>query len=73
MDETSATEPTREGGAVHLQAEQLLRGRRPDSTWTILRLAGIYGPGRVPRAADVIAGRPIAAPESGFLNLTLLM
>ena len=36
---------------------------------TILRLAGIYGPGRVPRAADVIAGRPIHSPETGYLNL----
>jgi nucleoside-diphosphate-sugar epimerase len=46
-----------------------LRQLRPNSPWTILRLAGIYGPGRVPRVADVIAGRPIASPQDGFLNL----
>ena len=34
-----------------------------------LRLSGIYGPGRVPRAADVRAGRPIASPPHGYLNL----
>ena len=69
VDETSPTHPSRPGGRVHLQAEQLLHAMRPVSPWRVLRLAGIYGPGRVPRAADVIAGRPIASPELGFLNL----
>ncbi|MCO8124991.1 SDR family oxidoreductase [Stieleria sp. TO1_6] len=69
VDETSPTHPDRLGGKVHLQAEQLLHAMRPQTPWRILRLAGIYGPGRVPRAADVIAGREIASPESGFLNL----
>ncbi|QEG01160.1 NAD dependent epimerase/dehydratase family protein [Stieleria maiorica] len=69
VDETSPTHPTRLGGRVHLQAESLLHALRPAAPWAVLRLAGIYGPGRVPRAADVIAGRPIASPESGFLNL----
>lgn len=69
VDEDSPAQPTREGGRVHLQAEQLMQQLRPESAWTILRLAGIYGPGRVPRAADVIAGRPIASPEDAFLNL----
>ena len=69
VDETSPTHPTREGGQAHLQAEKLLSQLRPDSAWTILRLAGIYGPGRIPRAEDVIAGRPIASPPKGFLNL----
>ena len=69
VDETSTTRPSREGGKVHLWAEQLLHRYRPDSPGTILRLAGIYGPGRVPRAADVIAGKPIHSPEQGFLNL----
>jgi nucleoside-diphosphate-sugar epimerase len=69
VDEDSPTQPRREGGKVHLMAEQLISELRPDSPWTILRLAGIYGPGRVPRIADVIAGRPIASPPEGFLNL----
>ena len=69
VDEASPTHPTRDGGRAHLMAEALLHKLRPESEWTILRLAGIYGPGRIPRAADVIAGRPIASPQRGFLNL----
>ncbi len=69
VDETSPTHPTREGGRVHLMAEALLHRLRPNTEWTVLRLAGIYGPGRVPRASDVVAGRPIASPQDGFLNL----
>lgn len=69
VDETSPTHPTRQGGRAHLHAEAKLRTHLPPSNWTILRLSGIYGPGRVPRAADVQAGRPIASPPSGHLNL----
>ena len=69
VDETSPTKPTRSGGLAHLRAEQLLHRLIPNQPWTILRLAGIYGPGRVPRVADVIAGRPIATDPMGFLNL----
>lgn len=69
VDETSPTRPNRDGGRAHLMAEALLNQMRPESEWTILRLSGIYGPGRIPRAADVIAGRPIASPQQGFLNL----
>lgn len=69
VDEESSAVPTREGGQVHLEAERLLEQLRPKSSWTTLRLAGIYGPNRVPRAADVKAGRPIASPPEGYLNL----
>ena len=69
VDETSPTHPNRLGGRVHLQAEGLLHALRPAAPWSVLRLAGIYGPDRVPRAADVVAGRPIASPEMGYLNL----
>ena len=69
VDETSPTKPSRPGGVAHLRAEQLLHRLIPSQPWTILRLAGIYGPGRVPRVADVIAGRPIATDPMGFLNL----
>ena len=47
VDETSPTRPRREGGRVHLWAEELLRRHRSGSPWTILRLAGIYGPNRI--------------------------
>jgi nucleoside-diphosphate-sugar epimerase len=69
VDENSPARARRDGGKAHLDAESLLWRMRPDSKSCILRLAGIYGPGRIPRAADVIAGRPIASLESGYLNL----
>jgi nucleoside-diphosphate-sugar epimerase len=69
VDETSPTFPRREGGRAHLLAEARLHAVRPRSPWLTLRLAGIYGPERVPRAGDVIAGRAIASPEAGYLNL----
>ncbi len=69
VDENSPAKPTRQGGRAHLDAEALLHRYRPDSPWTILRLSGIYGPGRVPRARDVIAGRPIRSAAEGYLNL----
>ena len=69
VDEDSPASPTRPGGQVHMQAEQLLRQQRQASPWTILRLAGIYGPGRIPRVADVMEGRPIFSSPNGYLNL----
>jgi nucleoside-diphosphate-sugar epimerase len=35
----------------------------------ILRLAGIYGPGRIPRMAALIQRRPVPARPGGHLNL----
>jgi nucleoside-diphosphate-sugar epimerase len=32
-------------------------------------MAGIYGPGRVPRRRELEAGQPIHAPGEGYLNL----
>jgi nucleoside-diphosphate-sugar epimerase len=69
VDEASPCRPEQESGQAHLAAERLLHRLRPDSPWTVLRLAGIYGPGRIPRVDDVIAGRPIASPQTGYLNL----
>jgi nucleoside-diphosphate-sugar epimerase len=52
-----------------LAAERLLQG----STWgdrtIVLRLAGIYGPGRIPRRRELQAGRPLDAPAEGLVNL----
>ncbi|QDT08327.1 SDR family oxidoreductase [Planctomycetes bacterium K23_9] len=69
VDENSPAQPIRQGGRAHLDAEAQLHRHRPNDAWTILRLSGIYGPGRVPRAADVIAGRAIRSPSDGYLNL----
>jgi nucleoside-diphosphate-sugar epimerase len=69
VDERSPCLPTRDGGKASLAAEEVLRGSRFASRAIILRLAGIYGPGRIPRSADLAAGRPIDAPADGWLNL----
>ncbi|MEM0925093.1 MAG: NAD-dependent epimerase/dehydratase family protein [Planctomycetota bacterium] len=69
VDETSPTRPKRLGGKVHLAAESRFHALIPKQNWVVLRLAGIYGPGRIPRAADVIAGNPIRSSPDGFLNL----
>lgn len=69
VDETSPCRPPREAGRVHLEAEQLLSRYRPRADWTVLRLAGIYGPQRVPRIADVVAGKALTADPEQYLNL----
>jgi nucleoside-diphosphate-sugar epimerase len=69
VDESSVCLPRREGGKACLAAEQLLEGSRFGAKSLILRLAGLYGPGRIPRAGELIAGRPIDAPSQGWLNL----
>lgn len=67
VDESAATEPADESGRVVLDAERLLRERRPDAV--VLRFAGIYGPGRLMRAASLRAGEPVPADPAGWLNL----
>ena len=69
VDEETPPQPAREGGKASLAAEQVLRAHPNGSRGIILRLAGIYGPGRIPRSADLLAGRPIDAPAEGWLNL----
>jgi nucleoside-diphosphate-sugar epimerase len=69
VDEDSPCRPTREGGRACLAAEQLLQASSLQDRAIILRLAGIYGPGRIPRATDIRAGQPIAAPADGIINL----
>jgi nucleoside-diphosphate-sugar epimerase len=69
VDEHSATEPTREGGRACLAAERTLAEHRLGARGIVLRMAGLYGPGRIPLADDICAGRPIAAPRTGLLNL----
>jgi nucleoside-diphosphate-sugar epimerase len=56
VDESTPAHPTREAGRVLLEA-------------VALRFAGLYGPGRLPRIADLRAGAPIAADPDSWLNL----
>jgi len=68
VDETSECRPASENGKVCLDAEMLLRGKIPDAN--ILRLAGIYGPGRlVARIAELRAGLVLEGNPEAWLNL----
>jgi nucleoside-diphosphate-sugar epimerase len=69
VDETSQTQPLRENGCICLAAEQTLRQHRLGDRAIVLRLAGIYGPDRIPRLGALLAGEPIPAPSEGYLNL----
>lgn len=74
VDEDSPTEPTTEGGRLTLEAERALQAIccATESTCrlTILRLAGIYGPGRlIARIDQLRAGTPVAGSSDAWLNL----
>jgi nucleoside-diphosphate-sugar epimerase len=67
VDEDSATEPVEESGRVVLEAERLLRERRPDAV--VLRSAGQYGPGRLLRKQPLLNGDPLVGDADKWLNL----
>ncbi len=69
VNEDSPCRPTREGGRLCLEAEELLRTSPFGPRSLVLRLAGIYGPGRLPRLDALRAGEPLAVPSEGWLNL----
>lgn len=66
-EETEVT-PNRTGPRIAVAAEQWLK---QNANWEsrVLRLAGIYGPNRVPLAAKLRAGEALTVPQDGFLNL----
>ena len=67
VTEDSPTEPLEESGRVVLEAERTLLAVKPRAT--ILRFAGIYGPGRWLRKAALLAGEPYTADADKWLNL----
>lgn len=69
VDEDTPCSPQREGGRACLAAEKVLAAHPLGPSSVVLRLAGIYGPGRIPRKDLLIAGEPIPAPADGYLNL----
>ncbi|WP_417385912.1 SDR family oxidoreductase [Gimesia sp.] len=79
VDETSVCEPERENGQICLEAEQLFdqhgflsnaASKSNGATAVILRLAGIYGPGRLlARMEQIRAGEPLAGNPDAWLNL----
>ncbi|MCC5947124.1 MAG: NAD(P)H-binding protein [Nitriliruptoraceae bacterium] len=60
VDEGTPPQPARATGHVLLEAEQLLRDRHPDAV--VLRLAGIYGPGRT-RLIDAVREGTARIPD----------
>jgi nucleoside-diphosphate-sugar epimerase len=69
IDELTPPDPQRDGGRASLAAEQVLALHPIGKDSIILRLAGIYGPGRVPFLDLLRAGEPIPAATEGHLNL----
>ena len=53
VDEDSPCRPTHDSGQALLAAEQVLHDHPLGPRGIVLRLAGIYGPGRLPRRADL--------------------
>jgi nucleoside-diphosphate-sugar epimerase len=69
VDEETPCYPQRAGGKACLAAEGLLDAHPFADRAVVLRLAGLYGPGRIPRQDALRAGQAIDAPQDGFLNL----
>jgi len=68
VNEATPPCPSREAGRVLVEAEQLLR-QHPRGPGIALRFAGLYGPDRLPRLADLRDGHPIEADPESWLNL----
>ncbi len=69
VDESTPVQPTRIGPKIAVMGESHLLQTAPGNRRTIVRLAGIYGPGRIPLADKVRSGEPLAVPQDGWLNL----
>jgi nucleoside-diphosphate-sugar epimerase len=69
VDERTPPDPQRDGGRASLAAEQILAAHPLGKHSVILRLAGLYGPGRVPHLDKLRAGEPLPVPHDGWLNL----
>lgn len=68
VNEQTPANPSRPSAAALLAAEAALRSH-PAGPGVALRLAGLYGPDRLPRLDDLQAGREIAADPASWLNL----
>jgi nucleoside-diphosphate-sugar epimerase len=69
VDENTPTDPQRDGGKASLAAEQVLAAHPMGKRSIILRLAGIYGPNRIPYIDKLRTGESLAVPSEGWLNL----
>ncbi|MDN3483198.1 SDR family oxidoreductase [Arthrobacter sp. APC 3897] len=66
VEENTPAAPASATGAVILEAEQLLHSRRPDAV--VLRLSGIYGPGRTRLIDSVNAGTAVVPASPQLTN-----
>ncbi|HEY4313542.1 MAG TPA: SDR family oxidoreductase [Pirellulales bacterium] len=69
IDEHTPCFPERAGGRACLAAEEALLSHPRGANAVVLRMAGIYGPGRIPNREALQQGRTIPAPAAGWLNL----
>lgn len=69
VDEKSPCEPSRPGGLAALHAEQWLTQNVTAHNLTILRMAGLYGPDRIPNAERMRLKMSLANADDSFLNL----
>lgn len=69
VDELTPVQPTRIGPQVAVAAEKWLTLQFPAPQLAIIRLAGIYGPGRIPLAEKLRSGEVLQVPQAGWLNL----
>lgn len=66
IDETHPVAPATATATILASTEELLRARRPDAI--ILRLSGIYGPGRTRLIDQLTAGTAVLPPEVQWTN-----
>jgi nucleoside-diphosphate-sugar epimerase len=69
IDESSPCLPSRESGQALLEAEEALAAHCLAASGIVLRLAGIYGPGRLPRRTELISGEPLPIAAGEHVNL----
>ncbi len=75
VDESSATDPTEEGGAICAEAEALVQEVNAshceqNNKTIVLRLSGIYGPGRVlARIEQLMSRTRLTGNPNAWLNL----
>lgn len=69
VDENASTDPQNERAALLLQTENLIREHAGFRRWFILRLAGIYGPGRHHVLDQIRAGETLPGSATHRLNL----
>lgn len=69
VDETTIATPTSFSGTITLEAEAVLQARYADTSTSsiVLRLAGIYGPGRT-RLIDLVRNQTAVIPDSPRLT-----